>query len=271
MKRFLLIPLVVALAACGPSTGGSSTGQLGDVMADGTSTFVVVDLVAGTVRSQAAVADLGTNPRYRDDLLVFRRVGSGANQVLIAVFELTQAQWQRIDGSTPWTLVDARVVAASGYATSNRPAYNLSYDDVEGAFATVALQSGARLAIPTAAQWLTASGINAGWTWGSALDRSTLQGNAVVREGVLDNARMSGDIDIGGPLPVGTRAASPTGIYDLHGNVWEWVAPGEAARGGSWHDSVMASRVEITATRNGSGVNPALDHALIGVRPILVP
>ena len=60
------------------------------------------------------------------------------------------------------------------------------------------------------------------------------------------------------PTPVGLypRGATPTGIYDLAGNVWEWVAddyPGEEntkiLRGGCWSDDAWVLRV---AYRNGN-------------------
>ncbi len=56
--------------------------------------------------------------------------------------------------------------------------------------------------------------------------------------------------------PVGTHKANPLGLYDMHGNVWEWCQDGseEKLRGGE--DPVVGSR-SSRVVRGGSWVNVA--------------
>lgn len=272
MRRLLPAAAIVLAAGCGssgPSTGSDPSMELSDAVGVTTSPYAILDLTTGAVSFRREVPDLAANAAYRDSLMVFRRVGSGGSQALIGVFELSQAQCVRLGGGTPWIAVDDSVVDTATHGPTY-PAYNLAAEDLRLALAAFNPASGVRLGIPNARQWQAAAGGGSEYAWGGEADRANLVAHAVVRETVLTAARTGGgQIDSGGPSPVGSR--SPTnGIYDLHGNVWEWVDDGTAVRGGSWYDPASLARIAAGADRD-QGLAADIDHALIGARLVLYP
>ena len=243
--------------------GGGGSGDLGGGLNESTATYLIYDLASGTRTTAMSVPDLVTNPLYRSTSMVFRRVTGLGDSYFLAVFEVTQDQWSIIAPATTaaWTKVPEAVVGNDAIG-GNRPAFNISNDDIVAELTDFNVGRNVQLALPSDAQWdfACAAGTTTRWSWGDASERSTILQHAVVAETRL--AR--------GPVAVGSFAANPWGFYDFHGNVWEWTGSGSGAhiRGGSWHDSVtLARRENILAGREG--IDRSTAHAVIGARLLL--
>jgi eukaryotic-like serine/threonine-protein kinase len=138
----------------------------------------------------------------------------------------------------------------------NRPVVNVSWHEAE------AYCTGAGVRLPTEAQWERAARGTEGrhYPWG---EKGPDKGRANYY-----------DTGIGQPTPVGLfpKGATPEGIQDLAGNVWEWVADwygeypkgkqrnpigpktgeGKILRGGSW-DVVASILRAAVRVRGGPG------------------
>ncbi|MFZ4766188.1 MAG: formylglycine-generating enzyme family protein [Roseimicrobium sp.] len=189
--------------------------------------------------------------------------------------EVTQAQWQALMGSNP-----------SNFKGDDLPVEMVSWEDAQAYItklnATISL-SGWRLALPTEAQWEYAcrAGTKTPFAFGSTLTSA--------------QANFDGNYPYGTPSTgkylektssVGSYTANAWGLYDMHGNVWEWcedrwdgtakltggtdplsaVGSYRVFRGGSW---VNLGRICRSAYRNG--YDPGLRLNYLGFRLAAVP
>ncbi|MFW5845572.1 MAG: formylglycine-generating enzyme family protein [Planctomycetota bacterium] len=282
--RYLPAILLFALllTACSSGGGGGSSGGLSGSLAGTTAAYQIIDLETGTVTASASVPDLLSDPRYRDSHMVFRLVPGGTATIgagpasfaaqtdeqqqqvsmprfYAGVFEITQSQWQRLGGGSPW----AELLWSAGSAPVQEqgdgvPAYGLSRSLVEDVVGAWSAARGPSLRLPSAAQWEYAcrAGSQSAFAWGDDRSASTAAQYAVVFE------TRSG---IDGPQVVGGRTANAFGLYDMHGNCWE-LTTDDLARGGSWSDPVSLAR---SANRNPVLADQA--HALMGARLLYLP
>jgi len=101
----------------------------------------------------------------------------------------------------------------NGWGRGNRPVVNVSWTDAVEFSIWLSEQTGKRIRPPSEAQWEYAAlgGRNTEYWWGDQAG----QNNANCRN---CGSKWSGKM----PAPVGSFAANPYGLFDMHGNVYEW-------------------------------------------------
>ncbi len=118
----------------------------------------------------------------------------------MGVTEVTQAQYQRVMGSNP-----------SNWKGDNLPVEFVSWNDATEFCRRMSQLTGLTITLPTEAQWEYAcrAGTTTPYYFGS-------------------NANQLGEYALFGSNssitthPVGTKKSNAFGLYDMHGNVWEW-------------------------------------------------
>ena len=213
-------------------------------------TYCIVDLSAGAAASRYPVAyrdDVpagGWTDAYRTDKLVLRRI-PGASPCYIGVFEVTQRQYELVTGGNPSQLKGAMrpVERVSWEALRGRtadfgwPAVKTVSSD--GFIGRLRARTGLPFDLPTEAQWECACRAGTASVYGNG-------GNAesdLRKMGRYGGNRADGRGGFAEHTKVGSYAPNAWGLYDLHGNVWEWcLDPGRGnpkdavrmIRGGCW-------------------------------------
>ncbi len=123
-------------------------------------------------------------------------------------YEVTQGQWQAVMGNNPSHFSDCG---------GNCPVEEVSWEDTREFIVALNRQEGVNVyRLPTEAEWEYAAraGTQTAYHFGNAVSE-------------LDLYAWYGELLIvfsGGTRPVGQKRPNGWGLYDMHGNVWEWVA-----------------------------------------------
>ncbi len=164
------------------------------------------------------------------------RAGIVTEGFYISRYEVTQGQWEAVMGSNPSHFKNCG---------KNCPVENVSWNDAQEFIGEGTYR------LPTEAEWEYAAraGSDTAYCFGDNEDE--LSQYAWYRA----NSGSS-------PYPVGQLKPNDWGLYDMHGNVWEWcqnwheVGSYRVARGGGWR--IVAGYCQ-SATQNGySPGGPAL-------------
>lgn len=148
----------------------------------------------------------------------------------IGKYEVTQGQWKAMMGNNPSLFKDCG---------DNCPVEGVSWDEAKGFTEVLNKKTGKKYRLPYEAEWEYAARSSGGdKKWAGTSDEKEIK----------DYAWYGANAG-GRPHPVGQREPNSLGIYDLSGNVWEWMEDKHfkkdrfgsweycIIRGGSWNDS----------------------------------
>ena len=158
-------------------------------------------------------------------------------------YEVTQAQYEAVmTGNT----AGLNPVPGRWSNFPNRPVQMVSYHDIQVFLSELnrqqltSLPIGWDYALPTESQWEYAcrAGTKTAYSWGNEINSTRANYN-------WSGSSAAGD-DYQHPLDVGQYDPNPWGFYDMHGNVWEWVA--------DWYDLYPTENPLIDPTGPSEGV-----------------
>jgi formylglycine-generating enzyme required for sulfatase activity len=198
----------------------------------------------------------------------------------MAEHEVTQAEYSALMGNNP-----------SLYVGPNRPVERVSWNTARAFCTALTVQetlagnvpAGYEYRLPTEAEWEYAC--RAGTTTEFNVGAALLCGDAWFSETYHPTNSIVSCRNLTGTLDVGSYAPNAWGLYDMHGNVWEWCldsflnysavpvtdpfisgAPGRVHRGGGWSgrsDDCQSARRRSTSPDNA--------FSYFGFRVVLAP
>ena len=255
---------------------GSSSALSPEAMASASASggdYIGVDVSAGPTATSYPVSVLnlsssdltGTgNLQYKTGLIVLKQIPAGSftmgnttvgggsvpehpvvltKDFYAGVFEVTQQQWLNVMGSYP-----SGEQAFENTATGNTmPMHNVSWDDIRGLthdwpttstvgagtfMGNLLAKTGLPFDLPTEAEWeyTCRSGTTTLWSYGD-----TENGNYMWYD---FNNTPDGTKEVGG------KDDNAWGLYDLHGNVWEWCR--------DWYETTYPTLSEHSDPSGGS-------------------
>lgn len=202
---------------------------------------------------------MGSEKGFEDELP--RRRVTLTQPFYLSTYEVTQRQYEQVMGTNP-----------SQFSGARNPVDSVSWADAIAFCEELSARTGLDVRLPTEAQWEYAcrAGTDTAFYTGETIwtDQANFNGSYAERDGVNGLYRAK-------TLPVGSFDPNAFGLYDMHGNVWEWCADryqgsyeGLATtdptgpktgdyrvfRGGAWYDGAAHCRsADRPRTHPGNG------------------
>ena len=157
----------------------------------------------------------------------------------MGVTEVTQAQWKAVMGTDP-----------SRFKGDNLPVERVSWHVAVAFCRKLSASEGKQYRLPTEAEWEYAcrAGTTTAFNTGPTIstDQANYDGNHTYAGGRRDVYRKK-------TMPVGSFKANAWGLYDMHGNVYEWCSDrhGEYPRGEAV-DPTGPAKGKLRVLRGGS-------------------
>ena len=127
----------------------------------------------------------------------------------VSIFDVTFDEWEAcvaVGGCSP--------VHDSGFGTGLRPVTNVTWFDAKQYVEWLSRMTGKEYRLPSEAEWeyFARGGTTTAFYWGTELGK--WHANCVICGTEWDNTKSS---------PVGSFRPNPFGLFDVSGNVWQWL------------------------------------------------
>lgn len=190
----------------------------------------------------------GNDPQHQVDL---------TQEFLIGTHPVTQAEYEKVIGSNPsgFSKKGLGRFRVDAIDTTRFPVENVSWAEaVAFCKALSALdaekKAGRSYRLPTEAEWEYAcrAGAQTSYTFGKGLssDQANFNGNYPGGDGAKGTYLQR-------PCPVGSYKANAWGLYDVHGNVWQWCS--------DWYDEGYYT---VSPRKNPTGPSEGKKRVLRG-------
>jgi formylglycine-generating enzyme required for sulfatase activity len=129
-----------------------------------------------------------------------------------------------------------------GWGRNRRPVINVSWNDTKAYVAWLSHKTGKgyRLLSEAEREYVTRAGTTTSFWWGSSITprQANYDGSFAYNKGEKGENRNK-------TVPVDSFTPNPWGLYEVHGNVWEWVED-------CWHKSYQGAPTDGTAWTNAA-------------------
>ncbi len=224
VKNVVLRYLIIDLSE-GKDATSYPTFYLEDVPSGGwTEEYKTTKLVMRRIQAGSFTMGSPSNESGRTDSETQHRV-TLTKDFYIGIFEVTQKQYQLVTGENP---SDAYL-----YTMNNRPVESISWNTItasDGFIARLRNRTGFSMSLPTEAQWEYAcrAGTTTAYNSGKAMSESNMAEVGRFSDNSNDGKGSSyGQYH----TVVGSYEPNGWGLYDMHGNVWEWCSDWYASLG----------------------------------------
>ncbi|QGZ42565.1 formylglycine-generating enzyme required for sulfatase activity [Pseudoduganella flava] len=240
-------------------------------------------LMGGTDSEHAVALKAGSQQAWLDREKPVHRVAI-AQPFALGRYPVTVGEWRRFVKATAWEPALDIDWKSPGFEQDDwHPVVGISWHDAQQYCQWLTLMTGAHYCLPSEAQWEYAcrAGTATAFSFGDEIgaEYANYDGHFTYGKGVRGEFR-------GGTTKVGSFQPNPWGLYDMHGNVWEWTqdvahesyegAPTDGSawedrgdqarrivRGGAW---LYQPRYLRSAVRNG--YSAVLSNDVVGFRVV---
>lgn len=189
----------------------------------------------------------------------------------LGAYEVTQGQWRQVMGSNPSQFPSCG---------PDCPVETVSYYDVQRFIRRLEALSSKAFRLPTEAEWEYSCRAGTTTPFNTGANLTSDQANYDAR---YPYPGFPPGVYRAHPTPVGSFAPNAWGLYDMHGNVWEWTAddncpyppgpvrdpvgrcgaPKKIIRGGSWYFNADSARCALRYTHRPQDSGFSLGFRLV--------